>query len=165
LNLTQLMHRSQLQLSHLTQGVAFSFDPDSVTITPGVSSSGSSGGGGGGRVCFTGTWAADGRRYRVVMLPGVPSVPGQRPPPLRVGAQALLSDSVAPVVDAGAQAVAAGIASFFSSLSLDLQGIDVHSPLLSLHSDDRKGQAPEDLLLQIVMRVRLRGFPPLDMQF
>jgi hypothetical protein len=65
---------------------------------------------------------------------------------------------------AGAQAVASGMAKFFSSLALDLQGIEIKSPLLSLHAGDTSDSQEGDLL-EIDMKLRLRAFPPLDMQF
>jgi hypothetical protein len=45
-----------------------------------------------------------------------------------------------------------------------LQGIELGSPLLSLHACDRSDSQEGDLL-EIDMKLRLRAFPPLDMQF
>jgi hypothetical protein len=56
------------------------------------------------------------------------------------------------------------MAKFFSSLALDLQGIEIKSPVLSLHPGDTSDSQEGDLL-EIDMKLRLRAFPPLDMQF
>lgn len=65
---------------------------------------------------------------------------------------------------AGAQTVAQGIANFFSTLALDLQGIEIKHPVLTLHAGDIPDSQEGDLL-EIAMKVRLRAFPPLDMKF
>eukprot|EP00878_Enallax_costatus_P037216 GHUV01042022.1.p1 GENE.GHUV01042022.1~~GHUV01042022.1.p1 ORF type:complete len:236 (+),score=22.71 GHUV01042022.1:38-745(+) len=59
------------------QGQPFHFDRDSVQIAHDSH---------GGQVHFTGTWAANGQRYRVLMLPGQAGLCGGRPQ-LQVGAQ------------------------------------------------------------------------------
>ena len=64
----------------------------------------------------------------------------------------------------GAQTVAQGIANFFSHLTLDLQGIELKQPVLRLHPGDVSDSQEGDLL-EIGLKLRLRAFPPLDMQF
>lgn len=68
------------------------------------------------------------------------------------------------IAAAGAQVVAQGIANFFSTLALDLQGIEIKQPVLTLHAGDVSDSQEGDLL-EIALRLRLRAFPPLDMQF
>jgi len=64
----------------------------------------------------------------------------------------------------GAQLVAQGIAHFFTHMALDLQGIELRQPVLQLHPGDTSDSNEGDLL-EISMKTRLRGFPPLNMQF
>lgn len=64
----------------------------------------------------------------------------------------------------GAQVVAQGIANFFSTLALDLQGIEIKQPVLTLHSG-AVSDSQEGDLLEIALKLKLRAFPPLDMQF
>lgn len=45
-----------------------------------------------------------------------------------------------------------------------LQGIELRGPLLSLHPGDTSDSREGDLL-EIGLKLRLRAFPPLDMQF
>ncbi|WIA35711.1 hypothetical protein OEZ86_004113 [Tetradesmus obliquus] len=156
-------------------GQSFLFDKDSVVINHSSNS-----------VHFSGTWGANGERYRLVMLPGKVGPGGVRGQ-LQVGAQHICSSSSSsssndapqaagqqqqqqqqqakPATDLqGAQMVASGMAKFFSSLSLDLQGIELRQPLLSLHAGDVSDSKEGDLL-EIELKLRLRAFPPLDMQF
>lgn len=81
------------------QNQAFVWDRDSVIIDHAQ-----------GTVWFTGTWAGNGRRYRMLMRPGGSSSQAggnsssaQRRPPLQVGAQ-LLADDGNPASDAAAHA-------------------------------------------------------------
>ena len=67
-------------------------------------------------------------------------------------------------MSAGARIVAQGIANFFSTMALDLQGIEIKHPVLTLHPGDVSDSQEGDLL-QIALRLRLRAFPPLDMKF
>jgi hypothetical protein len=166
------------------QGHAFAFDPDSVSIVHHPS--------GGGEVRFEGVWAADGERYRVLMQPGghrhhaaaATATTGDgaaAPKKLRVGAQHVPRGGGAPDA-AAAGRVAAGIADFFTNMALDLDGIEVTRPVLSLRpwrggsaaagggyrgssSSDKAGVVNEGDVLDICMRVRIRSFPPLNMQF
>jgi hypothetical protein len=64
-----------------TQGQAFHWDKDSIVIQHAQNC-----------VQFTGTWAANGERYRVVMLPGQIGPVGVRGQ-LQVGAQHICSSS------------------------------------------------------------------------
>jgi hypothetical protein len=49
-------------------------------------------------------------------------------------------------------------------MALDLQGIELRQPVLQLHPGDTSDSNEGDLL-EISMKTRLRGFPPLNMQF
>ncbi len=53
------------------------------------------------------------------------------------------------------------MAHFFTHMAIDLQGIELKSPVLMLH----KGQEGGSELLDIGMKLRIRSFPPLDMKF
>ncbi len=60
--------------------------------------------------------------------------------------------------------MASGLAHFFTHMHLDLEGIELRSPTLLLHErDEAHGDAGD--LLDIGLRMRMRGFPPLHMQF
>jgi hypothetical protein len=139
-----------------------------------------------------GRWVGDGERYRVVMVPRLAgsSQPQQQPPPqLQVGAQHLPRPGSAPNA-AGAAAVAKGLAAFFTSLEIDLQGVELERPVLAVVPSARdlareawhgheEGEGMEGAeggavegggqgggaLLEIGMAVRIREFPPLDLQF
>lgn len=169
------------------QGEAFAFDPDSTTIVHHPS--------GGGEVRFQGVWAADGERYAVIMQPaghkaaaddgagaGASSRPAGAPRRrLRVGAAHMPRGGGRPDA-ARAAKVAAGIADFFTNMALDLDGIEVSHPVLSLRpwrssggngnrgsgsggSSSGGGRVDEGDVLDICMRVRIRSFPPLSMSF
>jgi hypothetical protein len=172
-------------------GRAFEFDPHSVAIrAPKSSSSGDSSGDDGGEVRFEGVWAGDGRRYRVVMLPaaGGGGGGGSSGKKLRVGAQLVTTTEAdgsgssngngADGSGGGGNAptVAAGIANFFTHLAIDLDGIELSRPALLLrpwggdaggggfNGNGGNGSAAGGVL-DIRMSVRIRAFPPLDMQF
>jgi hypothetical protein len=188
------------------EGAAFEFEPGSVKIL-GMEEEEQGGGGGGGggggagglpaagKVMMEGRWVGDGERYRVVMVPrtaasgGVSQQQQQSPPPqLQVGAQHLPRPGSAPNA-AGAAAVARGLAAFFTSLEIDLQGVELERPVLAVvpsasdlareawHGHEEGGEkteaegeasggsGPGGALLEIGMAVRIREFPPLDLQF
>jgi hypothetical protein len=175
-----------------------------------------------GRVMMEGRWVGDGERYRVIMVPfaagiqvaggagapaaaaaggagggagGAPAAAG--PPKLQVGAQHLPRPGQAPDA-AGAAAVARGLADFFTSLAIDLQGVELERPRLAVvppcvplapeawhghnnaaegggggngngngggNRNGGSGQKEQEALLEIGMSVRIREFPPLDLQF
>lgn len=167
-------------------GRAFEFDPHSVAIRAPQSSDSGSSGNDGGEVRFEGVWAGDGRRYRVVMLPaaggGGGGSSGSSGKKLRVGAQLVTTteadgsngSSNGNGADGGgggnAPTVAAGIANFFTHLAIDLDGIELSRPALLLRpwggdaGNGGNGNAAGGVL-DIRMSVRIRAFPPLDMQF
>ncbi|KAI8475697.1 MAG: hypothetical protein J3K34DRAFT_517131 [Monoraphidium minutum] len=163
-------------------GHAFAWDPTTVSIVHRAA--------GAGEVRFEGVWAADGERYCILMQPGSggPAAPtggaaaggaGAARAKLRVGALHLPRGG-APASREKAAAVAGGVAHFFTSLALDLDGIDVARPALALrplrgHGGGGGGGAVgagwaeaaegEPGVLDITMEVRIRSFPPLNMQF
>jgi hypothetical protein len=143
-------------------------------------------------VLYEGVWAADGERYRILMQPGShrphagsnagnngsssgsSGVATAAPKKLRVGAQHVPREPGAPPNAEGAGKVAAGIAEFFTNMAIDLDGIEISRPVLSLRpwrsggsSSGSSGSSSGDQgdVLDIKMSVRIRAFPPLNMQF
>ena len=195
------------------EGAAFEFEPASVRIVAeeeeeeeaerrAAAAAAAAGGGApaAGRVVMEGRWVGDGERYRVVMVPRAAAAAGApAPPQLQVGAQHLPRPGAAPNAT-GAASVARGLAAFFTSLEIDLQGVELERPVLAVvspryaralaseawHGHDEEPRAeggPEGggngsgnnnnnnnnnnngALLEIGMAVRIREFPPLDLQF
>ena len=70
-------------------------------------------------------------------------------------------NNIVPGGASGAAAVAQGLAQMFSSLQLNLQGIELSKPGLTVVAGEAGG-AP---MLEIAMKMRIRSLPPLDMQF
>lgn len=186
-------------------GAAFEFEPGSVRIVPPEGNVAAAAGT--GRVMMEGRWVGDGERYRVVMVPfataktggaaeaAAPAAAAAQPPKLQVGAQHLPRSGQPPNA-AGAAAVARGLADFFTSLAIDLQGVELERPRLAVvppsvrlapeawngHSggagavEEGGGGGggnggsggsteEEEALLEIGMSVRIREFPPLNLQF
>jgi hypothetical protein len=134
------------------KGAAFDFDGGTVAISR-------------GEVRYQGTWRGDGQRYEVVMVPGAQ---------LRVGARRLVGAAAGGAATTNnnnnAQAVAEGLAAFFGGLALDLQGVELARPALTLRGGAAEGGGGGEgggdaLLLEIAMQLRLRDFPPLDLAF
>ena len=75
--------------------------------------------------------------------------------------QADVVNNIVPGGTSGAAAVAQGLAQMFSSLQLNLQGIELSKPGLTVVAGEAGG-AP---MLEIAMKMRIRSLPPLDMQF
>jgi len=144
-------------------------------------------------VQFEGVAAADGQRYRVVMTPcnqrrlrvsarrvemdssmdeddipssSSPSPPGSIP---GYGTPSLAASGIDTTQGPGA--VAAGMTQLFTGLVINLSGVEISKPQLSLFrapaapGSARPGQPPPQMLLQIAMSVRILELPPLNMKF
>lgn len=147
----------QQAASTAVQGHAFTWERGSVDISHQQR-----------HVLFTGRWAANGERYRILMRPGSSSGSSSslRRPPLQVGAQLVTADGrpAGPADIKGTQVVAQEMANFFTNMSLDLQGIEIKNPALLLTPGNSSERGEGDLL-EINMKLRLRALPPMDMQF
>ena len=84
-----------------------------------------------------------------------------RDPPTAAPLPADVVNNIVPGGTSGAAAVAQGLAQMFSSLQLNLQGIELSKPGLTVVAGEAGG-AP---MLEIAMKMRIRSLPPLDMQF
>lgn len=65
----------------------------------------------------------------------------------------------------GSAAVARGLATVFSSLQLNLQGIELRQPSLHVVLPGADGNTTGYAMLDISMKMRIRNIPPLDMNF
>eukprot|EP00882_Tetradesmus_deserticola_P011787 GHRQ01012473.1.p1 GENE.GHRQ01012473.1~~GHRQ01012473.1.p1 ORF type:complete len:218 (+),score=58.84 GHRQ01012473.1:180-833(+) len=131
------------------QGHAFAFDQASVRIQPPFAVPPE------GAVNFTGTWHGDGLRYQVRLLP----VSGGAAVGKGVQAHALPLSTGARSTSAGV--VEDGLTRFFSSLKVDLQGVQMSFMSLATLPSMSSAGAMADLHL----RLELKRFPPLNVQF
>jgi len=90
----------------------------------------------------------------------------------RNGGSTSSSGSSTPAPVCNASRIEKGLGSFFTHLSLDLQGIELSKPSLSLlvpsnteGSNESGPIPPEQPLLTITMGLRMLAVPPMDMQF
>lgn len=161
------------------QGETFNFDKDTVRIS--VDSQGR------GFVDLEGVWVKDKQRYKIRMVPTAHN-PAGTSMRLHVSAKRMLSAAAAgdgsssvghhaaaahkEGQPSGASAVANGMAKLFSSLTLNLQGVELKSPMLEVLLPGASGRAVmggssavSEPMLQIGMKLKIRSVPPLDMRF
>lgn len=91
------------------------------------------------------------------MTPSAAAKPGGRGA-LRVSAKRLCKG------ESGAPTVASGLAAMFSQLKLNLDGIELQSPALSVLLPGQH-VGVDVPMLEIQMKMRIRSVPPLNMQF
>lgn len=131
------------------QGHAFAFDQSSVRIAaPSPAARG-------GVVEFTGTWRGDGQRYQIRLLPVPQGAAVGRgvqahAVPLSIGGRA-----------SSARIVEDALTKFFNTLCLDLQGAEM--TFMSLNIIPGAGFAGG--MADLTLRLELKKFPPLHMQF
>lgn len=136
-----MMHPLMAQVSNrAVQGRPFFFDKNTVLVNSHE-----------GFVEFEGVAAVDSQRYRLHMT----TLAGRG---LAVTAELVARGSQGDDTELSVmeEEVAEGIRRMFTNINLDLQGVELTLPTLTILPGD---------LLQIQMRIRIRELPPLSMQF
>ena len=143
-----------------------------------------------GYIDLEGESDADGERYKVRMIPVkaegaavalgtanglkvsakriAPAVPAPGAEPGTGGDGASVAAAAAAAAAArreGSAAVARGLATVFSSLQLNLQGIELRQPSLQVVLPGTDGNTTNNAMLDISMKMKIRSIPPLDMEF
>lgn len=113
----------------------------------------------------------NGSRYLVKMTPTIDSSSNSSQGGLKVSARRAVekqqdgreeSDEEVRARKEASEAVARGLAIMFSSLCINLQGIELSKPSLSVVPPSGQG---DEASLDITMKIRIKSIPPFDMAF